>query len=221
MSVYLITIYSFFIAISISTGFWMIKKYQRSPSVIYLSGVLLGLAIMMTAQVVLFSTKDLSTALLFDRLGFFGGVWTFSMILMFSLFFPFPTKRLPHNNALLWILPNVFFLPYIFLNPSFLKSVDFVAAGVHENYGMSFWLFPLVIGAFFISSVVVLLKKVPLAQGVTQSSIRLFVLTLFVTTGLAIFFDVVRPAFGYPRIPISGLYALLLFSVSTYVLARK
>jgi hypothetical protein len=221
MNPLLIISYTIFIAVSLGTAIWMVGKYQRALSTTYLAGLLVGLSVMMLAQVVLFTTHQLSTAILFDRLGFFGGVWTYSMILMFCLYFPFPSKQMIKNSALLWIVPNVFFIPYIFLNSSFLTHINFITGGIQETYGKSFWLFPIIIILYFISSVIVLLIKAPSAKGVMRGSLLLFVVTLFIVAGLAGYFDVIRPATGHPRIPIGGIYALLLFGVSAYTLAKR
>lgn len=199
---------------------YILFNYQRSQSIRYYAGFLLGLAIIAIAQAKLPLTENSATLLTITRVGYFGGVVTFTMLLMFSFFFPVPNKKSAVQQNLLWIIPLTFFVPVVFLSNTFLSSVTENAKGIQENQGTLFFLFPILIILYVFWTLKNLITKRGLTQGLSQP-VGIFIWVLLIATTLGLIFDVLLPALGQPRLGIGIYSAIVLFGLSTYIVVKR
>lgn len=198
----------------------MFVQYQRSESIRYYFGFLLGLSVIAFAQASLPILDKESSLLLVTRIGYFGGIVTFTMLLMFSLYFPVPTATRVRIPALLWVVPIAFFTPLILLSNSFVSSVTLVSPWTKEVYGPAFFLFPGLVIVYVIWSIHNLFLKRELTQGTSRPT-GLLLWTLLGSMSLGLVFDVLLPAIGQTRIPVGIFSAIVLFGLSTFIVLKK
>ncbi|MFH2097413.1 MAG: hypothetical protein ABII24_02620 [bacterium] len=200
---------------------WVYSTYQRSLSIKYFSGFLLGLAILAGVSASILVEQSDASLLFVTRLGYYTGAITTVMFLMFSLYYPVPSQKIPQNNHLFWVLPLVFFLPYIFLNPYFVESV-FIENGLpKENVGSLYFVLPLFVVTYFIISIRNLIVKLPFVAAL-RKQLKLVIGTIIFAGGSSITLDVILPAFGV-RFPhyIAQEIAIAIYGVTSYIVLKR
>lgn len=208
-------------AVLIGLAVTLIRSYQKSPAVRYYALFLLSLATIGLIHALLFLTNEQSTLTLMTRFGYLAGTLTFSFLLMFSLYYPIPGRVMGPRTILWWLLPVVFFVPYIFFNPNFIFSVEPALKGFSEHHGWSFVIFPVFVLAYCVMTLMNLFGKWNKVQGRQQRDLQIFSWIFVLTLALAFIFDVVLLGTGTRWVPI-GLYsAFLLCGFSTYIVRRK
>lgn len=211
----------FLSAALLSLAVWMLRRYQRSLSITYYSLFLLALAGIAATNGWLLSNWAGPTPLRLTQVGYFFGVLTFSMLAMFSLYYPIPSTRIPKRPELFWIVPVVFFLPFIFLSSIFISSVTVGVGSTHEIYGSGFWIFPVFVIAYLVWSLVNFARKLRLAQGREQQATLTMIWAVSLASISGSVFDVIIPATGRPHMPIGIYSSAVLFGLSVFFIARK
>lgn len=200
---------------------WIISRYQSSPSILYYAGFLFGLATIAATQAALSVDLPVDQATLLTRLGYLGGVWTFSMLLMFSWYYPVPNRHLPKQANLLWIVPIVFFVPFALSSSSFIQYAQTTTSGLLEHHGQLFLVFPLFVLAYVIAALRNLIAKLGYVRVKQRNDTQTFIWVLIVATLAGLIFDVLLPATGRMRIPIGIYSSAVLFGLSTYIVAKR
>lgn len=200
---------------------WIFFTYQRSASILAYCGLLLGLSLVAAASALTtieFSNRSL---LMITRFGYLTGVLAFSMVLVFSWYYPVVSPKIPQHVVLFWTIPIAFFLPYILFNPNFVQGVEFEGSRTRESMGSGFWVFPAFVIAYAIGAVKNLIEKIRITQGTRQLAASAFLIILSVSIILGVFFDVVLPALGYARTFFGVESSMIFFALSIYIVLKK
>lgn len=200
---------------------WMLKRYQPSLRIQYYAGFLTGLSGIAAIQATIFFPLSTAAIITLTRFGFLAGVVTFTMLLMFSWYYPIPSASLPKQSFLFWVVPFAFFVPFVLFNPDFVRSVEVASAGTRELYGPSFYVFPAFVAAYVLLALRNLGSKLQFVSGREQRDTRLFIWALIVATLSGFIFDVILPATGRPRVPIGIYSTAVVFGLSAYIVAKK
>lgn len=203
----------------VGLSLWLLTRYQSAPAIRYYAGFLFGLAILATVSGLLYISPDTMTVTL-TRVGYIAGIWTFSMLLVFSWFFPSPSPSTPTQSNLFWLLPLAFFIPLILWSPDFVVGAAVSGSGTIENHGSLFILFPIFVMIYVVWSFVNLLQKITGAKS-ARADLVTFSWVLMVATVLGVIFDVILPASGHSRIPVGIYSSSILFALTTSIVARK
>lgn len=205
----------------LSLAIWIFVRYQKTNSILYLCGFLLGLSLIAGISALVFLPLSTESITLLTRAGYLGGVLTFSMLLMFSWYFPTLSRSIPKRDHLFWIVPLSFFPPYILLNPSFLVSAEHTPTGTQETTGNGYWVFLTFVIVYFLPTLRNLFRKLPSVSGKEQRDLKLFTWALVVAAMLGVIFDVIIPATGRPRVPIGVYSSTLLLGIASYIVMKK
>lgn len=197
-------------------------KYQRTPSIAYFATMFLGLAALAIITTIVITSQNDGTVLLATRLGYFAGVLVFSMMLMFSWYYPAPSKNIPRHQELFWIVPLVFFLPFILMSSMAVQGIERVNSVVREVAGPGFFVFPLFVLIFIAWSLGNLVTKLRTTQVDQQRNVRLVILGFTLGAGASLLFDAILPLFGHPpRHYVSVELSSVLIGVTAYIVTRK
>lgn len=199
-------------------GVWVKKSYQSSQGIQYYSFLLFALGNMATISGLTFLQFSAETMLWLVRLGYFFGMVTFCMLLMFSFFFPIPNRRISPHITFVWVLPICILGTLIFSSPLFIQSVDSLLA---ETRGSLYWAFPLFIVLSMILTLRNLFRKRSIVQGKDKFSLHFFSVILVITSLVGLIFDVLLPSLGVPRLYIGIYSSVALVIISSYIIFRK
>lgn len=202
---------------------WMLRRYQPGASIRYYAAFLLGLALiaMLHGMISLFIDGPVELLTMFDKFGYVSGVFTFSMLLLFSFHYPIPSAATPQRSELLWIVPLAFFIPYLLFSDMAIKSVMAVNGGLRESYGPGFFIFPAFVLVYVAWAIINLINKLGFTVGRELQNTRLFILVLICSAIVGFVFDVLYPFLGSVRYP-AGVYAGgALFGLSVFIVTRK
>lgn len=202
-------------------GIWIRHGYQNSLAIHYYSAFLFSLAAMAIISGLAFFPFSPSSMLWVDRFGYFFGLVTFCMLLMFSFYFPIPNKNISERIRLIYIVPIAVLGTLILTSQLFLQDVSGSGISLTEHRGSLYWLFPVFIMLSMIFTLTNFFRKNSLVQGKASSDLRMITIMLIVASLLGLIFDVLWPALGGPRLFIGVYSTALLFAISTYIVYRK
>lgn len=209
------TIGIFLLAIAVvlvGLSVWILKKYQKSPGIIYYSGFLLGLGLIGLTDALLYllpAAADIWIA----RTGYVFGALTFAMLVQFTANFPTKLSARMYSRGDAWLGPLLVFIPFFLLNADTVRTIVRQGNGFVETHGTFFWIFPVFAIGYGILAIVNLCYQLRSAVGNDLRRVRIFLAALILTVALASVFDVLLPALGHPRYPIginggAGIFAL-------------
>lgn len=216
-----VIILGFLAAAYLALGLWIHAKYQRSAAIQSFVGFLLGLAALSLASLLYQLSSEPSILFRIAQFGYLSGVFTFSMMLVFSWNYPIPSTSSPKNQTLFWIVPLVFFLPLLFLSDGFLKAVEVVGAQRREVAGSLYWLFPVMVTTYFIWALINFFRKLKFLEGKQLRAMRVFVWAFVASAFVGVAFDVVLPAIRGVRGPYGIELSLALVGISSYIAFKK
>lgn len=202
-------------------GTWIRTRYQSSQAIIYHSLFLSSLGVIAIVSGLTYVQLPAERMVWIFRLGYFSGLVTYCMLLMFSFFYPIPNQRISSRLGLLWILPMCILGTLILTSPLFLQGLDQVSNGWTEIQGALYWLFPLFVLMALVWTLTNFFRKKSMVQGKDKSSLQIFTAVLIIASVLGLIFDVLLPAFGGTRLHIGVYAASVLFAVSSYIVLRK
>lgn len=143
------------------------------------------------------------------------------MLLMFSWHYPIPSRNIPANSHLFWIVPLAFFLPYILLTDVFIPGIRILNGYPTEVHGPGYWVFPVFVLVYFVWFVVNFATKLKYVHGTLYQDTLAFMWLLILSAAAGVLFDVVLPALGSPRIPLGIYSAIPIVGLSTYIVLKK
>lgn len=205
----------------LALAIWIYYRYQKGPSILYLCGFLLGLSLIAAVSSMIFLPLSETSLLLLARLGYVAGVLTFSMLLMFSWYFPIPSAKIPRNDILWWVIPLSFFVPYALLSPVLIQAVEVTDRGLQELPGSGYWVFPVFVIAYYVLALKNFFQKFRYTSGKEQKNLRVFVIALIIAAFAGTVFDVIIPAITGTRVQIGIYTAGALFGISAYIVMKK
>lgn len=196
-------------------------KYQKTPSIQYYASMFLGLAFLAAITAAIPLTADDGLALFLTRLGYLVGVGVFSMMLLFSWYYPVPMS-MPKKPELFWIIPMVFFFPFALMSDMLVQGVERTERGIGEVAGPGFLVFIVVIAASFVWSLVNLGLKLRFVAGAQRRNTIFVLLGLVLGAGSSVIFDGLLPLFGHPvRHYVSVELSSVLIGCTAYIATRK
>ncbi len=210
---------SFLALLLLGLSLWLLTRYQASAGIRYYAGFLFGLAVLAAVSGLIYVVPA-AVLLVVTRIGYIAGAWTFSMLLLFSWYFPTPSASTPRQANMFWVVPLAFFIPLALWSPDFISGVALWGSGSVESHGHLFFLLPIFIGFCVVWAFKNLVQKIT-GDRKARTDLVTFSWVLIVTTVLGVVFDIILPATGRPRIPIGIYSSAVLFGLSTYIIARK
>lgn len=186
-------------------GAWILGKYQRSRSILALGGLLFGLAALCVLLAAMSVTSDPAVRLGLGRLATLAGVWTFSLIYLFSVYYPSPSVGQVGFSRFVLPVALAFFIPLVYFGPNFLQSVS-LHDGVPEAVtGTSYFIFSFYAAAIFLFGMVNLLAKVSRLQGAERRQTAIMSIALLGSGAIGLVTDVMMPALKLGHPPFIGL----------------
>jgi hypothetical protein len=140
---------------------------------------------------------------------------------MLSWYYPIPSASIPKQTILFWLIPLIFFIPYILFNPSFIHGVERVGTALKESYGPAYFVFPLFVLGYVTWSLKNLISKLKFVEGRQLRDTRLFIWAFILAVLSGLVFDVMVPATGRPRVPIGIYSSVIIYGLSAYIMAKK
>ncbi|MFH1235993.1 MAG: histidine kinase N-terminal 7TM domain-containing protein [Parcubacteria group bacterium] len=170
-------------------------RYQKTQSIYALCGMLFGFTLMSFFVGFLMTSISSSTKLFIAESAFYAGAASFVCLFAFALYYPLPTvlrsslRRISIFGSLLLLIPIVY-------NHHFLNQVDVNGGTIHVEPGALFWLFILFSVAFYLASIVVLIRKAKHAAPQQKHQVMLVTVIIGITGLLGLVADRLLPVLG-------------------------
>lgn len=203
----------------IGLAVWVLNKYQKSAGIFYYSGFLFGLGLIALTDALLY-LLPVAVDPWIARTGYMTGVFTFSMLLMFTANYPRPIFSRRPLHVIWWLGPLLFFFPIFLMNETTVQAIVRQGNGFIETHGAYFWTFPLFVAGYGILTVINLFRQLKGVVGSEQRRVRIFLATLVFAIILASVFDVLLPALGHPRYPVGINSGAIIFALSVAIIVK-
>jgi len=196
-------------------------RYQRTPSIYSLCGLLLGFSLMSFFVGMLMIEISNEARIWIAKAAFFSGGISFISLYAFAIHYPLRTF-LKHNFIRFSILvPLILLIPFIFFVPGFLDDIVVQEGNIDIVTGNLFWIFVLFTAVYCLAAIAILIIKIAHTSGEQKKQVGLITLIIGCSGILAVITNQLLPVIGVPFNKVYGPESAGIVSIVIALIAMK
>lgn len=198
----------------------ILVRYQKTPSIQALSGILYSFIAMTFLLVAMMNTDNATTRLVLARLSFLAGCFGFVNTLKLAIYYPIHSLVSQRNANLLYWIPIIVFIPIIFITSKFVSAIDLVNQVPQPITGYLFPIFVIFAAFYLVTAVIIMGKKLRMVSGEQHKQAVTFVALLILAGIIGLVANFILPMLNITSNTIIGMEAggvMLMFVASVVI----